>query len=184
MTEKTKSTPVVQKKDGQLLFSFDDLANEAKAKKARDAIIKEFTRAGITAINEDGAAISADMSKVKRTSGVSYREISITFVDSQKVVFRIKAPGDIYQVTVNGKLIPIHNQDDHKKAIAELIGVMDKDRSRVQKALLKTKVELPKTIRTAAPKMIEALTQQRDGLKEAIATVAGETEKLKALMAV
>lgn len=179
MAEKTKSTPVVQKKDGQLLFSFDDLANEAKAKKARDAVIREFTRAGITAISEDGAAISAEMSKVKRTSGVSYREIAITFVDSQKVIFRIKAQGDIYQVAVNGKLIPVRNQDNHKKAIAELIAVMDKDRSRVQKALLKTKVELPKTIRTAAPKMVEVLTQKRDDLKVAIATVIEETNKLK-----
>jgi hypothetical protein len=163
------------------IFTFEDLATEKGAIKALDVITRIFTRAGIGVIPDD--ALAASMTKVKRTSGVTYREITVNFIDSQKVVFRIKSPGDIYQVTVNGKLIPIRNQDDHKKAIAEIIAVMDKDRSRVQKALLKTKVELPKTIRTAAPKMIEVLTQKRDGLKEAIATVVEETNKLNALMA-
>ena len=37
--------------------------------------------------------------------------------DEERVVLRIKQSGDIFQVLLNGKVLPIKNQDDHVKAI-------------------------------------------------------------------
>jgi len=104
----------------------------------------------------------------------------LTFADSQQVILRIKQTGDIYQVLLNGKAIPLKTQDDHVKAIAEIVQAMDAGRSSFQKMLANAKVRPPAGIRTAAPKMEQVLTEKRDSLKAAIASVRAQIESLKA----
>lgn len=153
-----------------LVFSFEDMG--LKSDKATRNLVKYFHRAGASIVQ--GEAVPA----IKRTSGVSYREMVLTFADSQAVIMRIKQSGDIYQVLLNGKVIPITNQDDHVKAIAEIAQVMDAGRTKFQKALSAAKVKPPTGIRTTAPKMEAKLTEQRDALKTAIAAVREEIAKL------
>lgn len=154
-----------------LLFSFADLSQkDAKVQK----VTQRFQRAGANVVQVDVTA------NIRRTSGISYRELHLTFADSQRVVMRVKQTGDIYQVVLNGALVPIRDQDDHAAAIAEIAKAMDASRTKFQKRLAAAKVKPPAGIRTAAPKMEQVLTEKRDALKGAIAEVREEIERVRA----
>jgi uncharacterized coiled-coil DUF342 family protein len=159
----------------KLLFSFNDLSVKDKAAKAA---IKYFTRAGVQVADQDVST------QIKRTSGISFREMKLTFADSQTILFRIKQSGDIFQVLLNGKLTPIKNQDDHVAAITELVKMLDAGRTKFQEKLAKAAIKLPPSIKTAAPKMLAVLTEKRDGLKEAIAAVREEIAQIRRTAAV
>lgn len=152
-----------------LLFTFADLSAKSTAAKQ---VVRYFARAGANVVQQDIP------SAVKRSSGVTYREMDLTFADSQQVTLRIKQTGDIFQVLLNGKAVPIKDQDDHVKAIAEIVQAMDAGRSRYQKLLAAAKVRTPAGIRTAAPRMEQALTAKRDALKVAIEEVRGQIAAL------
>jgi hypothetical protein len=152
-----------------LIFDFFELSEkDASIKKAK----RYFEQAGasVTSVDVD--------SKVRRAAGVSYREVQFGFADSQSVSFGVKNTGDVYQVKVNGKLTPLKAQDDHLKAIGEIVAAMTKGRAKFQAALAKAKVALPASIRTAAPKMEQALREQITAVDEAIVAA---TERLAAL---
>ena len=124
--------------------------------------------------------VQTDISEsTKRSSGVSFREMTLTFADSQAITLRVKQTGDIFQVLLNNKVIPIKNQDDHAKAVTEIAQNLDKGRAQFQKKLAATKVAVPKGIKTAAPKIEQVLTEKRDSLKEAIRAVNDEIGKLQ-----
>ena len=152
-----------------MLFSFEDLSVKDKATKQ---VMRYFSRAGANVVQADVTTA------VKRTAGISYREMALTFADSQQVILRIKQSGDIYQVLLNGKVLPIKAQDDHAKAIAEVAQAMDAGRSKFQKKLAAALVKPPAGIRTAAPKMAQALTEKRDAIKAAIADVREQIANL------
>jgi len=153
-----------------LLFSFEYLSSKDKAVRQAE---RYFSRAGANVVQQEV------LTSVKRSSGISYREMALTFADSQQVTLRVKQSGDIFQVLLNGKVLPIKNQDDHAKAIAEIVQAMDKGRSRFQKVLALAKVRAPAGIRTAAPKMMQTLSEKRDALKAAIAEVRDETAAIR-----
>jgi hypothetical protein len=154
-----------------LLFTFEDLSVKDKA--ARQAA-RYFSRAGANVVQQDV------LTGVRRTSGITYREMAFTFADSQQVTLRIKQSGDIFQVLLNGTPQPIKNQDDHVSAIAEIVQAMDAGRSRFQKKLAAAQVRTPAGIRTAAPKMEKALAEKRDALRAAIADVREQVAAVKA----
>lgn len=155
-----------------LLFSFEDMG--LKSDVATRNLVKYFSRAGNNVVQGDA------IPTIKRTSGVSYREMALTFGDSQKVLMRIKQSGDIYQVLLNGRVLPIKNQDDHVRAISEIVLAMDTGRTKFQKQLAAAAVRPPAGIRATAPKLEKALTEKRDSLKTAIAAVMEEVAKLAA----
>lgn len=154
-----------------LLFSFEDLSSKDKAIKQAS---RYFSRAGANVVQHEVPAM------VKRMAGISYREMALTFADSQRVVLRVKQTGDIFQVLLNGKVLPIKSQDDHVQAIAEIVQAMDAGRSRFQKLMAAAQVRPPAGIRTAAPKMELVLTEKRDALRGAIDEVRRQIEALKA----
>ncbi|NCC41654.1 MAG: hypothetical protein EOM21_20010 [Gammaproteobacteria bacterium] len=137
-----------------ILFPFESLAQPATL----NAIKKAFEKYQSTPLTVEA------VTGTKRTSGISYREIAVAFQDSQSLTLRIKQPGDIYQVLLNGKLLPIVNQLDHPRAVREIVDAMDAKRASFQKALARRAVKLPPAIKTAAPKMLATLTQRRDDL--------------------
>lgn len=142
-----------------LIFGFYELSDKDKAiAKAK----RYFAQAGaiVTSVDVDA--------KVRRAMDTSYREVQFGFADSQTVSFGVKKTGDIYQVKVNGRLMPIKSQDDHLKAVAEIVSAMDKGRSKFQAALAKVKVALPASIRTAAPRMEQVLREKIAAVDEAI----------------
>lgn len=148
-----------------LIFNFFELSGKDESiKKAK----RYFSQAGATVTSVDVDA------KVRRTLGISYREAQFGFADSQTVSFGITQSGDVYQVKINGKPFPLKSQDDHIKAISEIVAGMSKGRAKFQAALAKVKIALPGTIRTAAPKMEQVLRDKIVAVDEAIA-VAQET---------
>lgn len=153
-----------------VIFSFEDMAVGDKATKK---IMQYFSRAGANVVTQ-----SVD-GKIKRSSGISYREMTLAFADSQTITFRIKQSGDIYQVALNGKVIPIKNQDDQVAAVAELVAMMASSRTKFQAKLAKAMAKLPPTIKTAVPNIRKQLEQKRDGLKEAIAEVRAEIDAIR-----
>jgi hypothetical protein len=153
----------------KLLFTFDDLSVKDKAAKA---IMRIFEQHHAPVVQQDVTT------QIRRTSGVSYREMNLVFADSQTVTLRIKQSGDVYQVLVNKKLVPIKHQDNHKLAIIEIVNVLNAGRVKWQNKLAKATIKLPPGIKTPAPKMIEILTSKRDSLKEAIAEIRMETATL------
>lgn len=154
-----------------ILFSFDDLSSKDKAVKA---LQKQFGKEGVEILKLD-----VD-SKIRRTSNLNYREVTLFFVDSQQVTLRIAQSGDVYQVLVNGKIIPIANQDDHGKAVSEIVAVLNRGRAAYQEKLAKAKVALPEGIKTAAVPMEKALTRKRDDLKVAVAAAEEELATIRA----
>jgi hypothetical protein len=137
-----------------------------------------FNRACASVVQSDVGA------SVKRSSGISYRELDLTFADSQRVTVRIKQSGDIFQVLLNGTLLAIRNQDDHVQAIGEIAKAMDAGRAKFQKKLAAAKVKTPPGIRTAAPKLEQVLIEKRDSLKSAIAETREQIAKLRGAHAV
>ena len=159
----------------QVVFDWDSLATKEKGVKAAE---KAFERTGAE------VASAAVNPKVKRSAGVGYREMVLTMTDSQLVTLRIKQTGDVFQVLINGKVVPIRNQDDHKKAVAEIAGMLESGRTAFQAKLAKAKVKLPKGVTTAVPNIERALTEKRDALVEAVGaareTLAGLQAELAA----
>jgi hypothetical protein len=160
--------------ENKLLFTFADLSVKDRAAKQA---MKYFARAGANVVAQDVST------QVKRSSGVSYRSMTLTFSDSQKIELFIKQSGDIYQVKLNGHLTPIKHQDNHIEAVAELVKMLDAGRTKFQAKLARTMIKLPPAIKTAAPKMLQVLTEKRDSLKEAIAAVREEIAQIHGTVA-
>jgi hypothetical protein len=142
-----------------IVFEWEALGNRAKGTKAV-ATAFERAGAGVASVNVDP--------KTKRAAGNKYREVVLTFNDSQMVTLRVKESGDIYQVVLNKTILPIANQDDHKKAVAEIVGKLEAGRSAFQQKLAKARVKPPPGMTTATPKIEDALTEKRDALVEAV----------------
>ncbi len=156
-----------------LLIQFDDLKAGNKALKG---LVQAFTRAGANVASVDIEP------KTKRSSGINYRTVDITFTDNQKVTLAIKQSGDIYQIKVNGALLPIKNQDNQVKAVGEVAAALDAGRAKFQQKLARQKAILPQGITTAAPKVEESLQAAEAALDTEIAaaleTVNGLREEL------
>ncbi len=153
------------------LISFDDLKAGAKALKK---LAQAFMRAGTPV-----AATDVDP-KTKRTSGMNYRVVLLTFADNQKVQLGVKTTGDIFEVKINGSVLPIKAQDDQRKAVAEIVKALDSGRAKFQAKLARQKVALPKGITTAAPKMEQKLAQASADLDDQIAKAKTRVNELRA----
>lgn len=153
------------------LISFDDLKAGAKALKK---LAQAFMRAGTPV-----AATDVDP-KTKRTSGINFRQVLLTFADNQKVQLGIKTTGDIFEVKVNGSVLPIKAQDDQRKAVGEIVKALDAGRAKFQAKLARQKVALPKGITTAAPKMEQKLAQASSDLDAQITTAKARVNELRA----
>lgn len=154
-----------------ILFTFEELTGKDKPTRELTRI---FKRAGV-----DVAQVDVNPS-IKRTSGITYRELLLTFADSQQVVLRIKQTGDVYQILLNGKVMPLRAQDDHAAAVAEVVKAMDAGRAAFQKKLAMVRPALPPSIRTAAPQMLQQLSKRRDDLAQAVQAVNEEITRIRA----
>ncbi len=153
------------------LFSWDELTPNPKT--APKKLVSVFKRTGA----EIASSWVGD--KTKRENSISYREICIAMADSQQLALRVKSTGDIYQVRLNGKVMPIKEQDDVRKSIAEIIKLAETNSTRFQKALALKKVVMPKGIKSTTKRKEEALTSELEELDQLIAEANAELTKLK-----
>lgn len=147
-----------------------DFADLTVGNKAIKKIAQAFTRAGAPVVSMDADG------KARRSSGVSYRSLFLTFADGQKIEMQIKSSGDIFAVKLNGSIQPLKVQDDQPRAVAELVKYLDAGRAKHQAKLARIKTALPKGIKTAAPRMEVALQAKASQIDTEIAQ-ARETVK-------
>jgi hypothetical protein len=159
-----------------LLFDVKNLSTEAESMKR---LIDMFSMLGETLVNHDVEKT------LKRSAGITYKNVDLTFADSQTVTFSIKNTGDIWQVKVNNKLTPLRNQDAHKPeaVVQEIAQKIKAGRTAYQKAqAAKTKAdEVVQSVKQAGLKntqkmRVAALQEQVVALQDAIV----ETQKVKA----
>ena len=163
---------MAEPKNTSLLFSFEDLGTKKDA--TSKAVAKLFAQAGTPVVSH-----FID-EKTKRVAGISTRSMTLSFADSQSITLAVKQSGDIYEVKMNNKLLPIKNQDDHKKAIKEMVNALDAGRSKFQAALARTVTVLPKTLKTAVPKIADSLQEQ---LNETLAAIDEADQRITQLEA-
>lgn len=151
---------------------FESLAsNPANAMRR---VTQMFMRAGVTIIKVESDG------KAKRAAGIGYREVVMSFADSQHLTLRVKATGDVFQVLVNSRLTPIKEQDDPTKSVAELIGLLDAGRAKFQRRLAAIQMRPPEGAKTAAPKLREALQSQIAQVETEIEAATAELAELQA----
>ncbi len=78
------------------LFTFADLSSKSTAAKQVARYLRARRRQRRAAGHPHGHQAPRP--------GVTYREMVLTFADSQQVVLRIKQTGDIFQVALNGRV--------------------------------------------------------------------------------
>lgn len=158
-----------------LLFDIKNLSTEAESMKR---LIDMFSMLGETLVSHDVEKT------LKRSAGITYKNVDLTFADSQTVTFSIKQTGDIWQVKVNNKLTPLRNQDAHKPeaVVQEIAQKIKAGRTAYQKAQAATTKaeEVVQSVKQAGlrntQKMrVAALQEQVNALENAIV----ETQKLK-----
>ncbi len=156
----------------KLLIDYEALLG--KAPMAMRRVTALFTRAGLTPVD-----VASD-GKTRRIAGISFREVTFSFADNQKLALRIKATGDVYEARINGKAVPVSKQDDMAKAVTELVKMLDTGRARFQKRLAAMVMKPPEGLKTAAPKLREVLQQQISEVDEQIAAAKEELAALQA----
>ena len=156
----------------KILIDYEGLAaNTAAATKKVAAL---FRRAGVEVIKTESDG------RTRRIAGISYREVVFTFADSQSLGLRVKATGDVYEVRLNGKQVPVKEQDDPNKAVFELAALLDTTRARFQKRMAALQMKPPEGAKTAAPRLIETLRQQVAELDTRIEEAVAELAALQA----
>lgn len=161
-----------------------DFANPSAASKSLNQLVRLFVREGC-------AVASAEIdTKVQKTAGVAWRAIEFVFVDNQKVSMRVKLTGDIFQVLVNGKQLPIREQDDPAKAVGEISNVLDMGRASFQKKLARVRARTPQSSRREATtklmlekRLSASVAEKRELLEEGKAQLASITAETAALRA-
>ncbi len=140
-------------------------------------IINKFGKKGMAI-----ASVEATNSP-KRESGFLTKSAIINFETGQKLLIRIKQDGTIFQVKLNGTVLPVKNVDNLDKAIDEVIDHVKSNETRYLKAKQKRlekqkiKIDQPKARTTRkqeldiAESRIAELETERDGLQTQINTL-------------
>lgn len=150
-----------------LLFDIKNLSTEADSLKR---LIDMFAMLGETLVNHD---IDKNLKISDVDENFSYKNVNLTFADSQTVTFSIKQTGDIWQVKLNNKLIALRNQDAHKPeaVVQEISQKIKAGRTAYQKALAK-KVNATEVVQSAKQAGLKNTQKMR---------VASLEEQLKAI---
>lgn len=156
-----------------------DFSNAQAAAKALKKVSQIMIRAGQPVVTSEFNP------SPKRTSGVTYREASLTVASGQVVVLRVNATGDIFQVLINKSVTPLKNQTDSEKAVKEIAGLLESGQVAFQKAQARKAIALPKGMSTPAPKQAavyaERVAQLDTQIAERQATVADLQQQLGAM---
>lgn len=148
-----------------LLFSFEEMGN------AKDKVIKSVIKSFNKSLNAGTSVIEkmTEVSAIKRTSGISYRELNFTCEDSQRIVLMVKNSGDIFRVKLNGRELPIKNQHDHDLAIKEIAAKVISGSAAFQKRLTaeKKSISVPK-MQSTVKKEEELLIAENERLDQEI----------------
>ena len=100
--------------------------------------------------------------------------------DKNRVVtFRVKQTGDIFEVRLNGKTLPIKEQDDQRKALKEIADAMDKGRTAFQRKLQRVRVDVPTKGMRSTVSVVQRQADKIAATKEMIEKYRKDTEELQ-----
>jgi len=145
----------------------------------------KFNKAGLKTIlkkfETDGLPVDdiEATNKAKRESGFLIKTATLVFSSGQKLMVKAKAGGGIFQVKLNGKVIPIKAVDDIDKAIGEVATHVKAN----EPAFLKQRekqagiVKIPKLkpVNTSVAAQIETLSATVEQLKGTNENIRTET---------
>lgn len=156
-----------------------DFSNAQAAAKALKKVSQIMIRAGQPVVTTEFNPTA------RRTSGITYREATLTVASGQMVVLRVNTTGDIFQVLINKSLTPLKNQTDSEKAVREIATLLEAGQVGFQKKQARKAIALPKGMSTPAPKQTEVYAErvaQLDAqITERQATVADLLQQLEAM---
>ncbi len=154
-----------------LLLNWEDLTTG----KALKDLKKTFARAGsfVVSAETDG--------KVKKSSGIDYKTLDLSFGDNQKVSLDVKKDGDIFAVRINGSVLPIKNHDE--KAVIEVINALDKTRAKFQAKQARIKIELPLGMKSTTKRQTEVIQDRIIQIDNEIVEAIAQRDALKAELA-
>lgn len=153
-----------------LSFNFESPSEKDKAVKE---LVKLFASEKAKAID-----VKVDR-KTSRKAGIEYRNVALTFDDSQRITMGFTSTGDVFEARVNGRMLPISNQDDTAEAVKELAAYMASKRQSFQRSMQRIKLPNPPGIRTSKLSQLQAKIEKRDALVE---VVASKEQELAALV--
>lgn len=153
-----------------ILFKFDSMG--AGNEKAIGQITRLFDKAGAQVV---GTEVAPNLTK---RAGVAFRNINFTFADGQTVTLAVKETGDVFEVRVNGSVVPIREQDDHAKTIREIAGLLDRRRAAFQRAMARVRMPIPPGSRISRSSLLQQKTEKRDALREAVQIKEAELAEL------
>lgn len=165
----------------KILFDFENMAGRASgAMKYR--IAQAFAKYNAPTASEGqpgggGRAVEIDPT-IRRSSGIPYREVLVLMKDGQRVILRVKAPGDVFQVTVNGRQIAIKNQDDHQAAIREIVDVLNSGRAKFQKRMATVRVPVKRGLAMSSRMQLKQMRAKVSVLDAMIEDAREELESL------
>jgi len=136
-------------------------------------VLKKFETAGVPV--EDVEATN----KGKRESGFLVKTATLVFASGQKLVVKAKAGGGIFQVKLNGKVMPIKAVDDIGKAVDEVTAYVKANEPAFLKQQEKqagiVKVPKLKAVNTSTAAQIDTFTATVEQLKGTNENIKAET---------
>lgn len=90
-------------------FDFDKFDADGLA-----PVKREFEKAGLSVVD-----IEAN-NRQRRMSGFATKSARFFFEDGQSITLRVKGDGDVFQVQLNSRIIPIKQVDNMKGAVEEM----------------------------------------------------------------
>lgn len=150
-----------------ILFDFDKMAGNGSAQ-ARYKIARAFARYNVPTATEGekgggSRAVEID-TKIRRVADIAFREVLVMMKDGQRVILRVKRSGDIYQVLVNGKVLPIKSQTDQGAAIREIADALNAGRAQFQKRLSAVRVPVKRGLLVTTRMQVRQLKAKIAGL--------------------
>lgn len=114
--------------------------------------------------------------KPKRESGMQVKSALFIFKTGQKLEVKVKNDGTVFQVKLNGKVLPIKHVDDMDKAIIEIVDYVQDNEKAYLKAQERRATKLAIAEKKPAVKTTRA--EQIDNYTARVAELQGEKENL------
>lgn len=161
-----------------VVFDFAALVG-GKDKRQINRIVSFFERYGCPVKTEGGVVVD---SKTTRKAGITTVGMNLYLQDDQLVTLKIKQSGDIFEVQINGRAVPVTNQDATDQAIKEVCERLNKGRAAfVKKQARQAAPDLPESKKGEAPATLTARVKAKQAVlvqkQEQIAELTAELAK-------
>ncbi len=153
-----------------LIFNFS-------APSPRDPAIKQVGKA----LSQAGCPVASATfdTKSSRRSGIEFRTVCLVMADGQRVELGVKSSGDVFEVRINGSVVPLFKQGDAAGAAKEIAARLTAGRDKFQKRMASAPVDpVPSSARTARRRMLDVLTEQRNELAGSVAQAKVRLQEL------